>query len=140
MEQKSAPIEQFIREGQAAFVTTYGFPAERIHCSRSFAKALTRWMAGLLQYKGVPATTALEIHGLEVLHMTKQSPHFEFYLSATRDGQVFSSNVRLEPDHPAEGLIQDLQGIVDLTTPDDQLDLDLEPLDSDSEEFEIVKE
>lgn len=91
------PLTHYINDAKAQFQAHYGIPAERLHASRLFERALQRWAAKNLDLT-TPTYDGAEIAGLELLQSTKKySPHFEFWLSATRSGQVLSLHLRLEP-------------------------------------------
>lgn len=128
-----APIATIIDEAEGLFRMKYGFKSERIHCSRPFAKALIRYITKTLYAGSVPKGQAAEYQGHEILFKTKPSPHFEFDLSATRDGEVLSLNVRVQPQHVDEGavLVQDHSGVIQLGEDSDGTP-DLELLDADS--------
>lgn len=130
----AAPIAEIIREAEGLFQLKYGIKSERIHCSRPFAKALVRYIAKVLYNGSVPKGEAVEYEGREVLLKTKASPHFEFDLSATRDGQVMSINTRVQPKHVTDGniIVSEFEGVIQLGEESDGTP-DLELLDSASE-------
>lgn len=97
------PVIALIDEAKAGFLAEYGFPPERIHVSIPMEKVMHRLFAKWLKEGRLPAKVYVEkqgaeVHGMEVRRMTKTSPHVEFYLSAVRDGQVYSSHARIEPE------------------------------------------
>lgn len=94
----AAPIVSVVNQAKAEFLKEYGFPAEKLHASTVFESALTRWFSKQLDLKSANKPRQVEISGLEVVRMTKQSAKFEFYLSASRGDLVYSSHVEVEPE------------------------------------------
>lgn len=109
------PLENILRQAMVEYQANYGFLPEKLHVSRVFERALQRWAAVHLRVT-TPTYEGAEVMGLEVVQSTKRhSPHAEFWLSATRNGKVFSSHVRLEPEEVGQQKIV-VPGEVDLST------------------------
>lgn len=120
----SAPIIQLINEAKAKFFMRYGFSAERIHVSLLMEGALHRWALTNLQ---MPADLSdrmkgAEVAGLEVVKMTKNSPHVEFYLSATRNNHLYSLQALIEPETVGVRKQVNSNGIIFETDPEDYED------------------
>lgn len=85
---EAAPIITIIENSKAKFVAETGFPAEVLHASLPFERALIRYVN-----RHVPivltrdGTEDMQISGLEIRRMGKPSPWLEFYLTADRSGQ-----------------------------------------------------
>lgn len=93
------PIIEYIERAKFEFSKQYGFPAETLHVSRLFERALHRWAYSQNLVPAQPSLQPAEVAGLQILRSTKKSsPHFEFWLSAVRDTQVHSIHVRLTPE------------------------------------------
>ena len=92
--QQILPIVSLIEDAKSLFLVRYGFSAEKLHASTKFAHALQRWAFK----EGFNFGKAIEIGGLEVVHMTKKSAMVDFYLSANRNGRTYSLRLSLEPD------------------------------------------
>lgn len=95
-----APLITHIKQAKKDFHSYYGIHAEKIHMSRKMAHAFQRWaMAENYFPKSMEERlNGMEILGLGVFHMTKNTPKVEFYLSATRGVQVYSLNCVIEPE------------------------------------------
>lgn len=96
------PIIDIINNAQGQFLVQTGHPAETLHASPAFEKALHRWaykQPHLLQHiNNRTKYDQAEICGLGIVRMTKPSPHVEFYLSAEVGGQRHTLRVMMEPE------------------------------------------
>lgn len=99
-----APIIELIENARAKFFAEAGFPPERLHVSLAMEGALTRWYASTLVKSNIPkfGPHEMEVLGMEVVRSTKNTPHIEFWLSATRGGQVISVHALVEPESIGE--------------------------------------
>lgn len=98
---KDAPIITFIRKAMMEFAGEYGIQAEKIHVSLMMEGALTRWALANLHFPQSleeRVSQGASIFGLEVVKMTKNSAVVEFYLSAERAGQLYTSHAVIEPE------------------------------------------
>lgn len=119
-----APIIDLINEAKCKFVAKYGFPAERIHVSLLMEGALQRWALTNLQF---PASLdermqGATVQGLDVVRMTKNTPHVEFYLVAQRDGQLYTQHAVVEPETVGVRKKVNENGILIETTQEDYED------------------
>lgn len=89
------PIERAIAETKAKFTGEFGFPPERIHMSMSVEKAIRRMFKQRLKNEKYAVESVL---GLEMFRMTRPTTHVQFYVSAIRDGLVYSLEAKLEPE------------------------------------------
>lgn len=85
---EAVPIITIIENSKAKFLAEAGFPAEVLHASLPFERALLRYAVQYLPMVLTPdGTEDVQICGLEIRRMGKQSPWLEFYLTADRDGK-----------------------------------------------------
>lgn len=93
----TAPIFEHIYKAREAFRIKYGFYPEKFHVSKNLLKILMRMMEQEPLLNRPPRGAAIELLGMELVKMTKNSPFIEFYLSATRGGKVMSIQTIITP-------------------------------------------
>lgn len=93
----NVPIREYVEDAVAQFTEHYGLNPDTIHVSAAMERVLHRWASKTLNAPLFDLKGATFL-GLEVLRSTKRTPHVEFWLSLTQGGQVYSMQLRLEPE------------------------------------------
>lgn len=97
---KEAPLIGYVRQAVAEYRNKYGFHPEKLHASTMMEGALVRWADANMHYPAdlQQRLQGAELMGMQVVRMTRNSALVEFYLSAERDGQLYTSHAVLEPE------------------------------------------